>query len=55
MTNAKKRYAEKVEVVRSIWLHKINDADIIEWLKEQPSASGYIKELIREDMKRKSR
>lgn len=52
MTNAKKRYAEKAEVVRSIWLHKQNDADLIEWLKSKPSASGYIKDLIRADMKK---
>ena len=32
-------------------LNKQYDADIIEWLKKQPSASGYIKRLIREDMK----
>ena len=32
-------------------LNKQYDADIIEWLKKQPSASGYIKRLIRENMK----
>lgn len=49
---AKKRYAEKIEVIKTIWLHKINDADVIEWLDRQPSKSSYIKRLIREDMKR---
>lgn len=51
---AKTRYAEKVEVVRSVWLHRFNDADIIDWLDKQPSKSNYIKELIRADMKVKS-
>ena len=36
-------------------LNKRNDADVIEWLKEQPSASGYIKRLIRMDMEKNGR
>ena len=36
-------------------LNKRNDADVIEWLKEQPSESGYIKRLIRMDMEKNGR
>lgn len=53
--SAKKRYAEKVEVVRSVWLHRYNDADIIEWLDKQPSKSDYIKQLIRADKEKSGR
>lgn len=31
-------------------LNKDNDADILDWLEQQPNKQGYIKELIREDM-----
>lgn len=53
MEGAKKRYADKVQVVKTIWLHKELDKDILEHLAKQPSMSGYIKELIRADMKGK--
>ena len=33
-------------------LHKVDDADIIEYLATKDSRQGYIKELIRQDMKR---
>lgn len=52
MSNAKKRYAEKVQVVKTIWLHKEKDKDIIAWLEKQPSLSGYIKELVRDAIKK---
>lgn len=29
-----------------------NDKDVLEWLDAQPNKAGYIKRLIREDMKR---
>lgn len=34
-------------------LHKINDYDIIERIDEEPSIQGYIKNLIREDIKKR--
>lgn len=36
-------------------LNKKHDADIIDWLGKQPSASGYIKQLIRTDMAKNGR
>lgn len=48
-----KRYDAKNKVNCGMRLSKIYDADIIEWLKQFPSRQGYIKELIREDMKNK--
>lgn len=33
-------------------LNKDNDADILDWLEQQPNKQGYIKELIREDIKK---
>lgn len=51
-TTAKQRYASKAQVVKTFWLHKTNDADIIEQLGKQASASKYIKDLIRADIKR---
>lgn len=33
-------------------LHKVNDEDIITWLEAQENKQGYIKALIREDIKR---
>ena len=50
--NAKKRYAEKVEVVKGIWLHRIKDADILAKLETVPSISNYIKTLIRKDIEK---
>ena len=34
-------------------LNKETDADIIEWLSQQPNRAGYLKELIRKDMAEK--
>lgn len=45
---------ENIKHVR-VSLNKRNDADVIEWLGKQPSASGYIKRLIREDMTKNGR
>ena len=36
----------------TLMLHKANDADIIEWLDEQENKNGYLKDLIRVDMKK---
>lgn len=33
-------------------LNKDNDADILDWLEQQPNKQGYIKELIRENIKK---
>lgn len=38
-----------------IKLHKTNDLDIIARIDEEPSIQGYIKRLIREDIKRSER
>lgn len=34
-------------------LNKKTEADLLEWLEEQPNKQGYLKELIRADMERK--
>ena len=31
-------------------LHKVNDKDIIDHLEKKPNKSGYVKQLIREDI-----
>jgi hypothetical protein len=46
---AQKKYDAKCKQVR-IRLRVDNDADIIEWLKEQKSVNAKIKELIRAEM-----
>ena len=33
-------------------LNKKTDADILEWLNQQPNKQGYIKNLIRADMQK---
>lgn len=37
-----------------IKLHKVNDSDIIDRINEETSVQGYIKNLIREDIKKRS-
>lgn len=49
MKKAQKRYDAKCKQLK-IRLRLDKDADIIEWLKVQPSANAKIKELIRADM-----
>ena len=46
---AQKKYDAKFKQFK-FRLKLDNDADIIEWLKSQPSASARIKELIRAEM-----
>jgi hypothetical protein len=46
---AQKKYDKKFKQFK-FRLKLDNDADIIEWLKDQPSASARIKELIRAEM-----
>lgn len=36
-------------------LHKVNDFDIIERISQETSVQGYIKRLIREDIKRRKK
>jgi len=36
-------------------LNKNTDADLIEWLEQQPNRAAYLKRLIREDMERNAR
>ena len=57
---AQKRYQEKLQragkLPRKTFLlscHTEHDADIIEALTAEPNANGYLKELIREDRKRR--
>ena len=50
---AKKKYAEKGVIKRiTITLHEVNDADILAHLKKKANMSGYIKDLVRRDMKK---
>lgn len=56
-TNKQKAYI--VDYVKSkckqvtLMLNQENDADIIEYLNTLPNKSGYLKQLIRDDMKTK--
>ena len=55
-SEAQKRAQEKYDAKATIQLHfkmnKKTDADILEKLDSVPNKQGYIKELIRADMKR---
>lgn len=57
-TEAKKRYINEYQKEHmtklSLRFNNIHDADIIERLCEVPNKSGYIKDLIRKDIKEKS-
>ena len=46
------RYDAKYTKQFKMKLNLKTDADIIEWLDNQPNKQGKIKELIREDIKR---
>lgn len=37
---------------KTLKLHEVHDADIIAMLKKQENVNGYLKELIRKDMKK---
>lgn len=46
------KYAkENLQQVR-LSLNKETDADLIEWINQQPNKQGYLKRLIREDMEK---
>ena len=47
-----KRYQDKALKIERIVLHREHDKDIIEELEKQDNKSGYIKESIRERMRR---
>lgn len=56
---AKKRYEEKLRrsgtnptKAYHLKCHKIHDADIIKRLETQDNKNGYLKELIRDDIKK---
>ena len=51
---ALKKYQKKNIVRVDLNLHRTNDADILEKLGTVDSKQGYIKKLIRDDMKRES-
>lgn len=36
-------------------LNKNTDADLVEWLEQQPNRAAYLKRIIREDMERNAR
>ena len=53
-TEAQMRYDKVNRRVYGFRLHNVIDADIIARLAEVDSMQGYIKDLIREDIKRQS-
>lgn len=56
LTDAKRRAIQKYDASNTKQIHlKLNlntDADILEHLEQQENVQGYIKELIREDIKK---
>lgn len=50
---AQKRYEESGIIVRkTLKLHKVNDDDILKELEKQDNFNGYVKGLIRDDIKK---
>ena len=49
---AKARYDSKTAKYYSLKLNQNTDRDLIEHLAKQENTQGYLKQLIREDMKR---
>ena len=49
---AKKRYDAKTAKYISLKLNRNTDDEIIKWLESQQNIQGYLKELIRQDMKK---
>ena len=56
MSEAQKRASRKYDkentIPVTIKLNKNTDADIVEWLAKQSNKQGYLKTLIRADMKK---
>lgn len=51
---AKKKYAKRSEIVKGVKLNKNTEKDILDFLDNSNiSFSTYVKELIREDMKKR--
>jgi len=48
---AKARYDARTAYKVSLKLNVNTDGDLIDLLKQQPNIQGYLKELIRQDMK----
>ena len=48
----KARYTKENTTQQSLKFNKKTDADILAWLEHIPNKQGYIKELIRKDIKR---
>ena len=51
-TKAQNEWIKANRIHKAINLSKISDQDIIDQLERQPSVQGYIKRLIREDIRR---
>lgn len=55
-SEAQKRAVRKYDAQNTKQIHlKLNlktDADVLEWLEKQENVQGYIKQLIRQDMKK---
>lgn len=47
------KYNAKMIKQIKLALNKATDADVIEWLEQQDNMQGYIKKLIREDMRKR--
>ena len=50
---SKAKYAKEYTTQQSFKLNRKTDADILKWLESIPNKQGYIKALIREDMKKR--
>lgn len=49
---AQKRYEESGVIKRKIFkLHTVHDADIVSHIERLPNLNGYLKQLIRNDIK----
>jgi hypothetical protein len=50
--SAQEKYHAKNRQTMTIAFMKSTEQDLLDWLDKAPNKAGYIKELIREDMKR---
>lgn len=48
-------YQKKVYTTFSFMLRKVDDREMIEFIRSQGNVSGYFRELVRKDMKRKKK
>ena len=46
------KYSKKNRINKSLTLNKKYDMDIIQWLDSMDNSTGYLKELIRKDIKK---